>query len=76
MMNMLFKINEKDNCAVALTEIEKGSNADGINVYDNIPFGHKVAISDIKAGEKVIKYGNPIGVAQCDIHAGAHIPFP
>ena len=72
-MNMLFKINEKDNCAVALAEIEKGSNADGLTVYDNIPFGHKVAISDIKAGEKVIKYGNPIGVAQCDIPAGAHI---
>lgn len=72
-MNMLFKINERDNCAVALSELKKGSNADGVTLLDDIPFGHKIALSDIKQGERVIKYGNPIGFAVCDISAGAHI---
>ncbi|MBQ3133465.1 MAG: altronate dehydratase [Clostridia bacterium] len=35
--------------------------------------GHKVALTDIKAGEKVIKYGYPIGVASEDIPQGAHV---
>ncbi|MBQ9943019.1 MAG: altronate dehydratase [Clostridia bacterium] len=37
---------------------------------DDINPGHKIALKDIAAGEKVIKYGNPIGVATCDIKAG------
>ena len=35
-----------------------------------IPAGHKVALRDIAAGEKVVKYGFPIGVATKDIKAG------
>lgn len=38
-----------------------------------IPFGHKKALRDIKAGEDIIKYGHPIGHAQCDIGAGEHV---
>nr|WP_302598288.1 altronate dehydratase family protein [uncultured Cellulosilyticum sp.] len=52
------KINEKDNVEVALVATEA------------IPAGHKRALVDIKAGEPVIKYGNPIGIATCDIKAG------
>lgn len=32
--------------------------------------GHKIALKDIKAGEKIIKYGFPIGVAMRDISKG------
>ena len=32
--------------------------------------GHKIALKDIKAGEKVIKYGFPIGIASSDIKKG------
>ena len=52
------KINELDNVEVAL----RGT--------DTIPAGHKKAIKPIKKGEKVIKYGNPIGVATADIAEG------
>ena len=48
-------INEKDNVCVAL----EGDRP-----------GHKYARADIKAGERVIKYGFPIGIATCDIKAG------
>lgn len=43
------------------------------NVEVNIKDGHKYALCDIKQGEKVIKYGNPIGVAIADIKKGEHI---
>ena len=43
------------------------------NVEVNIENGHKYAICDIKAGENVIKYGQPIGHAICDIKKGEHV---
>ena len=52
------KLHELDNVAVLLKE------------KDGIPAGHKIALKDIQAGEKVIKYGNPIGVAAENIQAG------
>ncbi len=43
------------------------------NVEVNLSDGHKYALVDIKAGEKVIKYGNPIGHATVDIKKGDHV---
>ncbi len=43
------------------------------NVDVNLEDGHKYALCDIKAGENVIKYGNPIGHAVCDIKKGEHV---
>jgi len=43
------------------------------NVDVNLDDGHKYALRDIKAGENIIKYGNPIGHATEDIKAGAHV---
>lgn len=43
------------------------------NVDINLDDGHKYALRDIKAGEDIIKYGNPIGHATCDIKAGEHV---
>ena len=43
------------------------------NVDINLEDGHKYALRDIKAGENIIKYGNPIGHATCDIRAGEHV---
>lgn len=48
-----------------------------INVLDNVDInledGHKYALKDIKKGENIIKYGNPIGHATCDIVKGEHV---
>ena len=48
-----------------------------INKLDNVRVdltnGHKYAIRPIKAGENVIKYGNPIGHATVDIETGEHV---
>ena len=43
------------------------------NVDINLEDGHKYALRDIKEGENIIKYGNPIGHATCDIKAGEHV---
>lgn len=43
------------------------------NVDVNLSDGHKYALRDIKKGENVIKYGNPIGHATEDIKKGEHI---
>lgn len=46
-MSKLFKINDKDNVAVALKELKKGEIIDNIKLLDDIPFGHKVLLTDI-----------------------------
>lgn len=43
------------------------------NVEVNISDGHKYARTDIKKGENIIKYGQPIGHATCDIIKGDHV---
>lgn len=47
-----------------------------IHKNDNVEVredGHKYALSDIKSGENVIKYGFPIGHATSDIAKGEHV---
>ena len=51
-------INSIDNVGVCLT------------ACGDIPAGHKYALSDIKQGETIIKYGQIIGRATCDIKKG------
>ena len=76
-MAELLRITPKDNVAVALSVIEEGVTieVDGITVttLTSIPAGHKVALEDIPQGEKVIKYGFPIGYAKSDVKKGGHI---
>ena len=43
------------------------------NVEVNLSDGHKYALFDIKEGENIIKYGQPIGHAICDIKKGEHV---
>ena len=43
------------------------------NVDINLDDGHKYALCDIKKGEDIIKYGNPIGHATEDIKKGEHV---
>lgn len=43
------------------------------NVDINLEDGHKYAARDIAEGENIIKYGNPIGHAICDIKKGEHV---
>lgn len=66
-------INPLDNVAVALCDLNKGETCEGVTLVEDITKGHKFALHAIKAGENIIKYGNPIACATADIPAGAHV---
>ena len=74
-------IDPKDNVAVAIEPIAKGAAAvwvaDGkeasVTALEDITIYHKLATRDIAKGEPVVKYGDHIGIAACDIKAGEHV---
>jgi altronate hydrolase len=71
-MKLLVHIHPDDNVAVAPQAIAAGTREDGL-VFADIPAGHKAALRPIAAGEPVIKYGFPIGLATADIAPGEHV---
>ncbi|MBN7574291.1 altronate hydrolase [Clostridium sp. 2-1] len=76
-MKEIIKINEKDNVVVALRDLSKSEIIEvenkKIEIKEDIKRGHKVAISDFKVDDNVIKYGYPIGHAIKDISLGEWI---
>ena len=65
---------KKDNVAVAPMNIPADKELDsGIVSKEIIPFGHKIALSNIKKNDFVFKYGQIIGVASKDILPGEHV---
>jgi (2R)-sulfolactate sulfo-lyase subunit alpha len=39
----------------------------------DVPIGHKIALTDIRSGDTVWKYGQDIGRAVADIKQGEHV---
>ena len=70
----------KDNVATVTEDIAAGSEIQipmgdqilTVRVTENIRFGHKIAIRPIAKDEKIVKYGEVIGVATADILPGQH----
>ena len=67
------KINPSDNVAVALTDLRAGEAVCGVILKTDVPRGHKIVLTDLGAGENVIKYGFPIGHVIRDAAAGTLI---
>ena len=71
------RIHESDNVLVVKNSIVPGDEeqigGDTITFHKDLGFGHKVAAKDLRKGEKVIKFGVPIGSATEDIPAGSHV---
>jgi altronate hydrolase len=67
-------IHPNDNVFITLRPIAQGETVSlgdcTIQVKEDIPKGHKVALKKIAAKENVIKYGYPIGSATMDIDEG------
>ena len=76
-MRAALVISERDNVATALQPLEPDLVLDigaiALTVREAIPPGHKIALRGIGAGEPVVKYGSPIGLATADIAAGTHV---
>lgn len=72
-----------DTVGVIVVEgVEKGAELDGwvmendsrvkITALDDIPLGHKIALSPIKDGDTILKYGHDIGKCVSAIETGGH----
>ena len=72
------RLANKDNVATGLEDIESGAvvlvrlgkDSEEITALEEVPFGFKMAVTDIPQEAPVIKYGEPIGVASRDIKKG------
>lgn len=74
-------MNEKDNVGV-IKELQRegetivvndGNSENVILVQEDIPFGFKIALKDIKQNDKIYKYGETIGIASVDIKKGEKV---
>ena len=74
----------KDNVGVVVVEgLKAGTDMLGVLTENDttirvkaghdIPIGHKVALTDLKEGDTVIKYGEDIGKVVGDAEKGAHV---
>ncbi len=66
-----------DNVGVVTTDVRPGidlrAGDRNLVVKDPIPFGHKIALVPMARGDKVVKFGVPIGRAKTAIEAGEHV---
>jgi hypothetical protein len=73
----LLLLAPEDNVLVACRDLPAGTSLliDGATVTldREVPTGHKLARRAIAQGEKVLKYGAPIGSARQPIAAGAYV---
>ena len=71
------RINPLDNVIIALKDFSKGEyiDVDGskIEIRNDVPRGHKIAVAEICDGGDIIKYGAPIGHATTAILPGDNV---
>ena len=82
MMKRAMRINHDDNTATVLNDIEAGETISLVSksgpvgemtARQAVPFGHKLAVVDVKNGEKILKYGEVIGLATQQISKGDYV---
>ena len=73
----IIQIGPDDNIAIALCDLQAGDLVElesrSLRVLEPVLSGHKIALRDLVAGEKIIRYNMPIGSASADIACGAHV---
>ena len=82
-MRKAIQIDERDNVATVTSNVSKGEAVEVLSpggaiilrpkALDSIPFGHKIAFTDLEVGDRVIKYGETIGVASRPIRVGSWV---
>jgi altronate hydrolase len=74
LVNMIVLARD-DNVGIALRGIaageqavdEKGRRVDSV---EEVPLGHKIALERIGEGERIIRFGVPVGIARSTIESG------
>ena len=73
----LLRLAPEDNICVVTGTVEPGQVLEfegrQIRFAERVPTGHKVAIAAIARGERVKKYGVPIGSATQEIQPGQYV---
>lgn len=82
-MKETIMLNSKDNVATALKQINENEQVavvssskeviSRLQAKQEIPFGHKISLTEIKKGEPVIKFGERIGTASQNISVGEYV---
>ena len=74
------KSGDNDNVATLLSSVKKNCDIEVFNKNkfiekikskSAVPFGHKIAITSIKSGSKILKYNESIGTAKKKILKGS-----
>ena len=74
MAHLCIKINEKDNVAIAIHDIAKGTEVlPGVVTVCDIPQAHKIALVDCPKGTEVVRYGVVLGTTSEDVPQGGWI---
>jgi altronate hydrolase len=75
MSDKLLQLDARDNAAVALEPLTAGTSVvlggNLLQIKENIPAKHKVALTDLAAGDSVVLYGVPVAEATQPIARGA-----
>jgi altronate dehydratase len=70
-------LDPRDNVATAAQVLVPGAVVSGedvdLLVEQDVPRGHKIALTDIPEGSDVIRYGEVIGRATAPIAPGQHV---
>lgn len=79
-MKKAIQIDDRDNVATVSSELSAGEEIEVLSpgggivsrlrTLDLIPFGHKIALSDLEKGASIVKYGEVIGIATALINVG------
>jgi len=77
-MGKAILVKEKDNVVTSVSDLKRGEEATygvgsktkQIIVSEDVPFGHKIALTKIVKEGDIIKYGEVIGKAKTDIEVG------
>lgn len=67
-------MHDNDNVAIVVNDGGLPAGAvfpNGLTLLEAVPQGHKVALRDLKAGDRVIRYNVTIGFASKDLPAGS-----
>ena len=76
-MTSAIQIHPSDSVAVALEPLPAGRvitvGNHTVTLRDDIPAGHKFALTDLNPGDYIVKYGFPIGHATGSIPSGSHV---
>ncbi len=73
----LILLAPEDNCVIAATTLPAGTvvqiDGEALTLTATIALGHKLARRALASGDKVIRYGAPIGHVTTNVQKGAHL---